>query len=245
MRIALFAGTLALMCGAAFGQAAFETASVKASGSVVGPDANNRLVYAPGAFSARNATLRRLIAEGWHLQLRQVIGPGWLDRNEYDVDAKAAGPVTKEQVAAMLRALLAERFSLKQHPETRELRMYELVVDKGGPKIQPVRAGDTPGRFRGEMRQLADILAIQLTIAIPDDPTRPGVAGGTPVPVLDKTGLAGVYDFDVDIRPEPGADMFALWQRVLQERMGLRIVGRRGAVEVVVVDSASQAPTVN
>src|SRR4051812_14892618 len=99
MRIAAMASSLALLSFAAFGQPAFDTASVKASGSLAGPDANNRLIFSPAGFSARNATLRRMVAEAYHLQLRQVIGPAWLDRNEYDIDAKAAGAATREQLA--------------------------------------------------------------------------------------------------------------------------------------------------
>jgi uncharacterized protein (TIGR03435 family) len=150
----------------------------------------------------------------------------------------------------MLRSLLSDRFGLKQHRETRELRMYELVVDRGGPKIRPSAQDKAPKsepgmRFHGDLRRLADVIAIQLTIVMPDDPGRPGRAGGTPAPVLDKTGLSGTYDFSVDIRPEPGADMLTLWQRVLRDKLGLRLESRRGPVEVLVVDSAEKVPTGN
>jgi uncharacterized protein (TIGR03435 family) len=103
---------------------------------------------------------------------------------------------------------------------------YELVVDKGGPKIGPPKSGAPAASnggfpFHGGMRQLADLIALQLTISAPADPARPGFAGGPPPVVLDKTGLEGVYDFAVDIRPEPGGDMVTLWQRYAQERLGL------------------------
>jgi uncharacterized protein (TIGR03435 family) len=62
---------------------------------------------------------------------------------------------------------------------------------------------------------------------------------------LDKTGLPGIYDFGVDIRPEPGSDMFTLWQRVLKDQMGLRLESRRGDVDVLVVDGAERVPTAN
>ena len=105
---------------------------------MVGPDANNQFTFTPAGITARNATLRRLIAEAYGLQLRQVIGPGWLDQSEYDIEAKAAGRVAGEERASMLQTVLSERFGLKQHRETRDLRVYELVVDKGGPKIHPI-----------------------------------------------------------------------------------------------------------
>ncbi len=150
----------------------------------------------------------------------------------------------------MLRSLLADRFDLKQHRETRNIRAYEIVTDKAGPKIQPIKAGEGPGtgtgfHFHGDMRQLADLIAVQLTIAAPQDPTPPDLAGGSPVPVLDKTALSGFYDFYVDIKPELGTDGFTIWKRVLQEQLGLRLDSRRGEVPVVVVDNAARIPTGN
>jgi uncharacterized protein (TIGR03435 family) len=147
---------------------------------------------------ARNVTLRRLVAEAYRLQLRQVIGQNWLDQNEYDIEAQVARAVPKEELVLMLRSLLADRFDLKQHGETRNMRAYELVTDKAGPKIQPMKAGEGPRtgtgfHFHRDMRQLADLIAIQLTIPAPEDPTRPALAGGAPAPVLDKRALSGIY----------------------------------------------------
>ena len=206
----------------------FEIASVKVSERPVGPDYNNRIAFSPAGLSAKNATLRRLVSEAYGVQMRQVIGPGWVDRDEYDVEARAGHPAGREELDAMLRVLLAQRFELKQHSETREMRVYELVVDGGGPKIHPVGEGEPMQgggglRFHGEMRQFADFLAVPLSIPALNDPSQPAIAGGPMVPVLDKTGLSGIYDFSVEIRPEPGTDMFTAWQRALPERLGLRL----------------------
>jgi uncharacterized protein (TIGR03435 family) len=249
-----FLGSLILLCPTGLAQrtdsAAFDIASVKPSERRVGPDYNNRLAFSPAGFSARNVTLRRLISEAYGLQLRQVIGPDWLDQNEYDIEARADHAAGREQRDLMLRALLSERFDLKQHSESREMRVYELVTDRAGPKIHPVKDGETAIdarglRFHGDMREFADFLAVQLTIPALDNPAQPAIAGGSLVPVLDKTGLSGIYDFNVDIRPEPGTDVFTLWQRALPERLGLRLESRRGQTEVVVVDSAARIPTLN
>ncbi len=141
MRVALGLSCLVLLNSAAVAQSAkimaFEVASVKPSQQLAGPDANNRFAFRPAGITARNVTLRRLVAEAYRLQLNQVLGPSWLDQNEYDIEAKADGPKTKEQLASMLQALLNERFKLAQHRETRTLRVYELVTDKGGPKNPP------------------------------------------------------------------------------------------------------------
>jgi uncharacterized protein (TIGR03435 family) len=78
-----------------------------------------------------------------------------------------------------------------------------------------------------------------------DNPGEPVRASQSQVPVLDKTGLAGIFDFNVDIRPELGTDGFTSWQRALQDQLGLRIESRKGNVPVVVVDEASKIPTEN
>jgi uncharacterized protein (TIGR03435 family) len=179
-----------------------------------------------------------------------VIGPNWLDQNEYDVEARAGHSIGREELDLMLRGLLAQRFDLKQHSETREMRAYELVPDRAGPKIRPIDEGDTVKgagglRFHGEMRQFADFLAVQLSIPASDNPNQPARAGGPMAPVLDKTGLVGIYDFSVEIKPEPGTDAFSLWQRALPQQLGLRLESREGKVEVTVIDSAARIPTAN
>ena len=84
-----------------------------------------------------------------------------------------------------------------------------------------------------------------MNIPAPSDPTRPAVAGGPPAPVLDKTGLSGIYDFNLDVRPELGTDGFTIWQRALQDQFGLKLNNRSEDVPVVVVDDAARVPTGN
>jgi uncharacterized protein (TIGR03435 family) len=239
----------------AFGQAttatpAFDVASVRPSRRSVGPDYNNQLTYTPTGITARNVTLKRLVAEAYHLQLNQVLGPGWLDQSEYDIDARAAGVGTREQMALMLRSLVAERFKLTRHTEMREMRVYELVVGKSGSKIRPFNDGETVTtqagfHFHGDLRQFADLLAVQLSIPAADNPAEPARASASQIPVLDKTGLPGIFDFSVDIHPELGTDMFTLWQRALEDQLGLRIESRKGNVAVSVVDEAERIPAEN
>jgi uncharacterized protein (TIGR03435 family) len=226
---------------------AFAVASVKPSRQQLGRDANSRISIGPAGLSGRNVTLNYLIAEAYRVQPYQVSGgPNWLDRLEFDVEAKADAPTPAEQLARMLQGLLTDRFRLSLHRETRELRVYDLVVDKRGPKIHATAAGAAgPQSFHGDMRQFAELLSIQLSIAMPDDPTKPGRASGAPVPVRDMTGLPGVYDISVDLKPDVGADMFALWQSTLQDRLGLKLESRRAPVEVLVIDHAERTPVAN
>ena len=255
MRVLLILVSLALSSSVVLGQAsviasAFDVASVRPSQRAVGPDYNNQITYSSTGFTARNVTLKRLIAEAWRLQMNQVFGPDWIGRNEYDIETRTGGDVSREQMTPVLQSLLAERFNLKKHSETREMRVYELVVGKSGPRVQPMKAGETAGsqagfHFHGDMRQLADLIAIQLSIPALKNPNEPARASGPPIPVVDKTGLQGIFDFKVDIRPELGTDMFTAWQRFLEDQLGLKMENRKGNVEVLVVDQAARIPSEN
>jgi len=222
-----------------FGQT-FDVASVKVSQRQVGKDAQGEVSIGPAGLSGKNVTLKSLIAEAYQVQPHQVTGgPSWLDSTEYDVEAKPAGPASKEQLLLMLRALLADRFRLSLHREAKELQVYELVADKNGPRAHAVKDGMT-------MLQLANLISIQLTIpAASDDPSKPSVARGPLVPVLDKTGLEGTYDIKVDPKLEPGVESFTLWQRFLQDRLGLKLESRKEKMDVLVADSAEKTPTSN
>jgi uncharacterized protein (TIGR03435 family) len=229
---------------------AFDVVSVRPSQHVVGPDYNNQLTYSATGITARNVTIKRLVAEAYQLQMDQVLGPNWLDQNEYDIEAKTTAAAPKEQLARMLRSVVADRFHLTQHTETRDMRVYELVQDKAGSKIRPIDGGGSAAatagfHFHGDLREFADLLAVQLSIPASNSPSEPARASTSRIPVVDKTGLPGVFDFSVDIRPELGTDMFAAWQRALQEQLGLKIESRKEGVTVLVVDQVLKIPTEN
>jgi uncharacterized protein (TIGR03435 family) len=228
----------------------FDVASVRPSRLTVGPDYNNQITFAGAGFNGRNVTLKRLIAEAWNVQLNQVLGPGWIDRNEYDINARAGEGSTKEQMAPMLKTLLVERFKLRDHTETRAMQVYELAVAKTGPKVRPIVDGEpvktgSGFHFYGDMRRFVDLLAVQFSIPVAEDPSVPSRAGGPPIVVLNKTGLEGTFDFIVDVHPEFGTDMFTVWQRALEDQLGLRIESRKDNVTVVIVDDAAKIPTEN
>ena len=231
-------------------QPTFEVASVRPSVHEVGPDYNNQITYPPGEFVGRNVTLRRLIAEAWQCQLKLVAGPAWLDRSEYDVSARLPDGSGAKQIPGMLRTLLVERFGLKAHEESRHMQAYILAVANSGPKIQPIQQAVTTNpaagiRFHGTMREFADYLAVQFSMPAPQNPGTPVRAGGPATPVLDKTGLQGAYDFNLDVRPELGTDPFTIWRRALPEQLGLKIESTQADVPVVVVDEANKMPTEN
>ncbi len=228
-----------------FGQApSFEIASVKPSQSVVGHDGT--ITTDPERFTARNATLKRLIFEAYHVSYSQITGgPSWLDSNEYDIEARAENPVSAEQLRLMLRALLIERFKLVIRSESQERRVYALVVGKDGARLHGAPEGSHKWRFHGDLSQFAGVLAVQLTIPLLDDPTVPSHARGAPIPVVDKTGIEGIYDISLDIKPEQGADPFTVWQRALQDQLGLRLESQKLPVEILIVDHADKVPIEN
>ena len=149
----------------------FEVASVKPSANTVGPDYNNQITVGPSNFIGKNVTLKRLIGEAYGITPPQIFGgPKWLAENEYDVQAKTDRALSKDELRKMLQPLLVSRFHLAIHHETRELNTYELVADRGGPKVHPVKDGEgTPAplgsrHFHGDLDQLANLISIQLTM---------------------------------------------------------------------------------
>ncbi len=207
---------------------------------MVGKDYRKPLTVEPDRLSARNASLKDLLVEAYGMEPFQISGPGWIDGNEYDVEARTDGPVTREQMRGMLQRLLAERFQLASHRQQKTVRAHMLEVDRGGFKAPPRM---TKG-FHADIKELVRLISVQLTIPAISDPTRPSMASGPPVPVIDNTGLTGTYDFPVDTAPEPGVDMFEVWQRRLHE-VGLRLNSRQMGATFLVVDRAEKVPIAN
>jgi uncharacterized protein (TIGR03435 family) len=242
---------LLLLCFAsgAFAQSApaWDAASVKPSKTIVGHDGD--ITLSPGRLLARNATLKRLLFEAWQLPYSQITGAAWLDSDEFDIDATPAAPATPAQLRLLLRDLLTERFHLALRHETQPRRVYALVVAKGGPHLRTTPASAPPNshawRFHGDLATFASYLSLQLTIPLLDDPTTPSHATGAHVPVLDQTGIAGVFDIALQILPDSGSDPFTVWQRALEEQLGLHLESRRAPVEILVVEHADKLPSAN
>lgn len=227
--------------------ASFEVASIKPNHS---PDGSNRVRRGVGQITMENVPVRKMTLMAYGIpddRLYALAGPDWMGSDGYDVLAKYPASADDEQVRAMLRNMLAERFHLALHRETRQLPVYALTVAKGGPKIQPVPAANSrtngrPGHLEATaitMQKLGDVF---------------GRLMGRPV--LDETGMKGVYSFTLDWAPDettrfspeapPAApsgapSLFAAFQ----EQLGLKLEGRKGPVEVLVVDHIERTPTEN
>lgn len=223
---------------------AFEVASVKVnhSGSTSShSDSDNNL------FRFVNLTMKRLISRAYDVREDQIVGPEWIGTERYDITAKAEGVPSNEQSMQMMQTLLADRFKLALHRETRESRAYALVVAKGGLKISKVEdsgqhsTNSNRGSLKAEgitMRNLANTLS--------------RIVGAG---VVDETGVEGVFDLQVEwdpaataLSPDAPADSSATGPSLftaLQEKLGLKLDWRKTPVEFLVIDHVERVPTEN
>jgi len=286
----------------------FEVASVK----VHPPPLTGILVTNRGGrFIATGFSLKMLVGRGYAVPEARVIGgPNWIDSERYDIEAKAPDVNPAPPLQPMIQAMLADRFQLKAHKETRDMPVYELVVAKSGSKMKlsddqtppaPLAAAPPGDRGAGPGPGGPGGVAGRGPLPGPGGPGGPG-PGANPFgpgprprgtagrgsingrmtfegsainvsvllgtlqgmldrPVVDKTGLTGLYDIKLEWipgseappgpfgpnpnapPPGPPADGPTIFSAV-QEQLGLRLEGARGPVEVVVVDSA-QKPVEN
>jgi uncharacterized protein (TIGR03435 family) len=223
----------------------FDAASIKpnTSGSN-GVDA----LSSSGQLRAINVSLMWLLGDAYELQDFQVVGaPPWAARDRFDVMARASG-VDAALYRPMLRTLLAERFGLVAHKDTRELPVYALMpVQEGrlGPKLEKSKidcaTAERTGGFCGTDTNNRSMRGGSLRMSELASTLSPWV-GRT---VFDRTGLAGEYDFtltwtsDVRRSPSPGDDGPSIFT-ALQEQLGLKLDSQRGPVEVLVIDRVQQ-----
>jgi uncharacterized protein (TIGR03435 family) len=244
----------------------FDVVSVKSNKSDNG---GMRIMFKADGYSATNVSVKLLIQTAYGIRQDLISGgPGWLESAGYDFEAKVAGPdvdalkkLTPEQRRSMLQPALADRFKLKVHTETKQLPVYEIVLAKGGSKLKEATAGDTyangikgpDGVGRGGMMRFGPG---QLTAqAVPLTSLANMLSQQLHRTVLDKTGLTGKYDLELNWTPDQGADpMFkgpeASPQRgdaapdssgpsiftALQEQLGLKLQSAKGPVETLVID---------
>ncbi len=237
----LFLRTLAIsvvacLCvNAAHGQSApslrpeFEVASVKPHSSTDGPR-QVTIAHDPGRLTYTNITVRGLIREAYGLKVYPLSrGPD--AASTYDVIARVSPDASKEQTILMLQALLAGRFKLVVHRESKELPTYTLVTGKSGPKFRSVEDdGSAPEIGSGDGHQIrAHHISMKLLAA-----TLQGWIGDA---VVDATGLSGRYDLNLDFRVDEStsAEGPTIFEAV-QRQLGLQLEAGKGPVEVIVID---------
>ena len=206
-------------------------------------------------FRTGNLSLRDLIQFAYALPKSQILGgPDWLDSTMFDIDARSDPAVdaqlhalssddAAQQKRLMVQALLADRFALIAHNETRQLPVFTLVLAKGGAKFSPSDANGTSiGTSTGTAGSRIHVQGSDDTVGL----LARELAQQLGRVVLNQTGLTGRYDLTLrwtpDDRPAPlvnGApdpsappDLFT----AIQEQLGLKLESTRGPVPVLVLD---------
>jgi uncharacterized protein (TIGR03435 family) len=213
----------------------FETASVKPNKSGSGSASENET---NGRLSATNITLRDCLKLAYGLKSYQISGPAWLSEERYDIAAKAPDHTASGQLMAMLQTLLTERFSLMLHRDRQELPVYALVVGKNGSKLQAVSAGDIQSRLRRD-NATATLTGTKMSMADLAD----SLSGQVDRPVVDKTGLTGVFDVTLKWTPaEKHATPDPALFTAIEEQLGLKLEAEKDLVEVLIIDHAEKVP---
>jgi uncharacterized protein (TIGR03435 family) len=251
----------------------FEAASIKPTAT---SDGNSFIRRMPGGrFDAHNVATRFLLTFAYQVQSFQIVGdPGWVSNERFDIIAKMEGdppPMPPgagvDPMMLAMRSMLAERFKLVMHKETRELDIYALVMARAGGKPGPALKPSTTD-CAAEAKKMGRGGGAPPG---PNDPVTCGSRqnfgrirfGGMPLSVfannvsgqlgrmvIDRTGLTGNWDFDLTFAPErplgalpPGVELPPVDPNAptiftaVQEQLGLKFDSTRGPVEVWVIDS--------
>ena len=253
---------LLLVCPG-FAQLTFDVASIKPTN----PDTQGGFIrFMPGGgLNMTNIPLQAMITFAYDVRDFQVSGgPGWVGTERFDVMARPEHAVAesledvakmtdgqrktvRDQMAERLRALLADRFQLVVHKETKEQPIYALVMSKSGAKLKEAKVVE--GARQGMSMNRGRLEAM----AAPMEMLGATLSNVTGRPVVDKTGLTGKYDFVLEWTPDAGADARAQGFgdginepapapggptifTALQEQLGLRLESQKGPVQNIVID---------
>jgi uncharacterized protein (TIGR03435 family) len=237
----------------------FEVATIKRSAPVVDGRWTVTMGGDPGRIDYQGLPLKILLSRAFNLKDDQISGPDWLDTERFDVTAKIPPSVSRDQVPAMLQALLVERFKIAFHHDKKEMGNYALVVSKNGLKLKEVAQPAGAGRLfvrnghvetQGSLASFADLIS-RLAAR----------------PVFDMTGLKASYDIHLEWTPEPGqGSLFKGFPSppsqpsaeganpertgpslftAIQEQLGLKLESRKAPVDIVVIDQIQKVPAEN
>jgi uncharacterized protein (TIGR03435 family) len=254
-----------LMAGIALAQPAFDVASVKAapavSGSVAMTCTGGPGSATPTRLTCSHAALALLVVTAYDIPFYRLKTPDWMllggSSGGYDIAATLPAGTTKEQYRTMLQGLLAQRFHLKLHHETRDYPQYSLVAGKGAAKLNR-----SVGTFDNGMRRIAVELVdgrIRLSARHVSMRTLANyLETQTLSPTADHTGLDGDYDFVLEFSPDPRwrglaespslADYTKDAQNLfsaLQDQLNLKLETAKAPLDFLIVDHADKAPTEN
>lgn len=205
----------------------FESATVRPF--VPQDDDTEAPVREPGSMVYSNVSLKLLLAAAYGVRPDQIGGPAWLETDRYDIVAKPPAGATKDQVPAMLRNLLADRFHLTVQEETRPRPAYALLASKEGPKLKPAKA--ITGVDFSVAPDHIDITGANL-------PAFAGMlASYIGCPVTDETGIRGSYDFRLNATLADLKSASAALSTALQN-LGLTLETRTTTTKYLVVSGS-------
>lgn len=259
LKLALATGLMTAISLTAFAQTvaplnpkplAFEVATIKPTART---DGSWRLQPTPNGYTGTDVSLLKLIGEAYGIFDPKLLsgGPPWIDRDKFDLEAKFdpttvtdAKNLTYRQRADMLQALLADRFHLKVHHESKEFPIYNLVIAKGGSKLQQTKPENVHQFVGGQscLFRRSQGGYIQVEGCMPkdlEDQLR-YITGRT---VIDKTGLTARYDFELRWTSEnttanslndTGPSIFT----AVEEQLGLKLKPATAPLDILVIDSA-------
>jgi uncharacterized protein (TIGR03435 family) len=234
----------------------FEVASLKPSD---GQGQGGGIRPTPGGqrYQATNCPIKLMIQVAYRVKAEQVVGgPGWLDTDRFDMEAKAEKPSNADELHVMLMNLLVERMQLKFHHVKQDMPMYALTVGKGGPKLTPHEAANAGEPWIDQAQEKFLHMKMKATSASMDYFAF-RLSQLLDRPVVDLTNLTGGYDFNLEYTrelppgfPEGGKingedpDTSGPTVFAAVKQLGLELKGQKGPVEVIVIDHVEK-PTGN
>jgi uncharacterized protein (TIGR03435 family) len=224
----------------------FEAATVRRSATAASESHRQDVQLQPGRLLLGNVRLITCLQIAYNISPNQISGPDWLKTESVDIVGKAPEAVGEDQIRLMLHGLLAERFKLKLHRETREVASYILTVGKNGPKMQE-STKEGPGKLQGTKNVLrVEGATMDEFVGVLTQPLQS--------PVVNQTGLTKRYDFVLDMSPyvptdrqpgDPPPDMAAIMITALNEKLGLKLESKKTPIEILVIDRMEKIPTEN
>ena len=241
---------LLLAPAATWGQPAksmeFEVASVRKA-----DPGQERIDFGPASLTMQHVRVNAIIRWAYDVQDPQVIGPDWMRDVWFDVFAKTTGAVKLEDLRAMTRALLVERWKLEVHRDHKELQALVLSVSKGGHKLEPATEAGSPPLQSGKLNVTGRGATIGDLCGFISHELRD--------PVIDQTGLSGRFNYFLDIEPyfteesrkaTPDAngkppDAHAIIAAAMGKELGLKVESKKITVDVIVIDHVEKSPAEN
>jgi uncharacterized protein (TIGR03435 family) len=239
---------VAFMSAAAIAHAqapAFEVVSVKPAAIPAGREGGNRsrIEHTPNSLTMLNVALSDCVEWAYGVAFFQI-SDAHLSSGSYDILAKTGASVPVSQLRLMLQDLLAKRFKLALHRETRMLPVYELVVAKGGPRLPAANAG-APLHAAESLPRVQNDSFLFSDASMPEFAQMLTQLRAIDLPVVDHTGITGTFDIVLKSAPSVNreGDSAALFA-IIQDQLGLKLVAAKAPIEVTVIDH-SEKPSEN